>query len=197
VDVRLCADGELVLAHDADLGRLFGRPDLVVERLGTAEIAGFVPRLADAVAALPPGFPLNLDLKRDEAPRSAITRAVLELAERTPALLSSFDWRLLEAIRAEHASVPLALLAHDGREASGLAAATPRLRPWSWHVESGLATNDLLAAAPVPVLVYTINGAARGRELFAAGAAGVFTDDPATLRAARWAVRGSGPARVR
>lgn len=181
IDVRLTADGELVVAHDADLGRVAGRPDLVVERSMVSSVHRLVPTLAEALDALPPAFPVNLDVKRDEAPIGALARRVVEAVSGRAILVSSFDWALLEALRREAARLPLALLAADEEAVAGLSAATRRLAPWSWHVAAELASEDLIRLAPVPVLVYTVNDPAAARRHFEAGVAGLFSDDPAAI----------------
>jgi glycerophosphoryl diester phosphodiesterase len=175
--VRLTADGALVLAHDPELGR----PDRFVERLQASEVA-HLPTLAAAFAALPAGFPVNLDVKRDEAPRAALARAVVEAAAGRAVLVSSFDWPLLEEMRRLNSTLPLALLADDEEAVKGLAEASARLEPWAWCVVADHAVSAVRTAGSLPVLAYTVNDPARARELFEAGVAGVFTDQPRLLR---------------
>ena len=183
IDVRLTADGELVLVHDADLGRIAGRSDVLVEESTGAAVrhaAPFVPTLAEVFAALPPAFPINIELKRDQASVPALAAAAASLG-RSSVLISSFDWDLLAEVRRRAPSLPLALLADDAGAVAGLAAAGRHLRPWSWHVAAALASADLVRAAPVPVLAYTVNETALAGRLSERGVAGIFTDAPGSF----------------
>jgi glycerophosphoryl diester phosphodiesterase len=204
VDVQLAADGELVVFHDWDLTRLgastpAGVDRRVVERLTSHELRavslswvredgggalhGVAPTLGELLAALPVGFPVDLELKRREADRAAFAAAfVAAVGARHNTLASSFDWELLAAVRARAPALPLAPL--ESRRAGALLRAGEELGAWSLHVHRRLATPELVAAAASvgrPLLVYTINDAADARQLFAAGVAGVFTDWPAQL----------------
>ncbi len=203
VDVQLAADGELVVFHDWDLRRLAG--DLrVVERLSSHELAavelslptdgqapgrvrrGFAPTLAELLAALPTDFPLDLELKRRAADRAELAaRLLAAVAGRANVLVSSFDWELLQVVRALAPALPLAPLA--SRRPAALLAAGEALAAWSLHAHERLADAALAraaAAARRPLLVYTVDDPARARALFALGVAGVFTDLPARLLAA-------------
>jgi glycerophosphoryl diester phosphodiesterase len=198
VDLQLAGDGEIVVFHDWDLRRL-GRDDRVVERSGSRALAavqlaldaeggaleGTIPSLGELLAALPAGFPLDLELKRRDADRDRFAAAVVSaLGERPNVLLSSFDWELLAAVRALSPALPLAPLA--SRDAAGLLAAGERLAAWSLHAHRGLAREGLVGAATRagrPLLVYTVNEVEAARALFALGVAGIFTDHPRRMLA--------------
>ena len=62
-DVRISADGVPVLAHDETLERVFGRPDRVDGRSASQLEAVGVPSLADALAAVPHRYAIDVDLK--------------------------------------------------------------------------------------------------------------------------------------
>ncbi len=186
LDVQLTQDGSLVAFHDWDLERLAGRPE-VVEESSRARLAEIVPTLAtldEIVDRLPAAMPLNVELKRRNAGAPELVRALAAiLGDRPRVLLSSFDWRLLEAVRRALPARPLAPIG-DGSAAELLAAAD-RLAAWSVHCHRRLAEPALIDAARAegrPVLAYTVNDAAAARELFERGVAGVFTDAPGRLR---------------
>lgn len=203
-DVQATADGVLVLHHDEDLGRLAGRPDLEVESSSLSELqgvalrhpehpecpepAGRIPTLAELFAALPAGFPLNIELKvRRTAPGRLAELALAATAGRENVLFSSFDAALLRELRRQSAAARIAPLARLWTPA--LDRLGEELDAWSLHVGGGVARAT--AASPPaggascgpPLLVYTVNDAARARELLAQGAAGLFTDRPGPLRA--------------
>ena len=194
LDVQLAADGELVVVHDWDLERLAGVP-LVVEETAAAAlrphavgaVAGapcWIPELAEVLTALPPGLPLNLELKRRRADRARLVDAVLRaVAGRERVLVSSFDWELLRQLRRRVRELPLAPIAE--REPARLLAAGRELDAATLHCHRRLATRGLAGAARragQPLLAYTVNQPKGARRLFGVGVAGVFTDHPGALR---------------
>ncbi len=196
LDVQLTADGELVVLHDWDLARLAGTPWQVEETrwedLATLQLrgrggegGGSVARLADVLDALPPAFPLDVEIKRRRAERGALCEAVLAAtAGRRNLLLSSFDHELLREVRRRAPGAAVAPLASE--HALEALATAQRLGAVSLHVATRLADRALLAAAQaaaLPVLAFTVDDAATARALFALGVAGVFTDFPGRLRA--------------
>ena len=200
-DVQATADNVLVLHHDADLARLAGRPDVVVESAPLRELQalelhhperpalrGRIPALAELLAALPGDFPLNIELKRHATDRGRLARlALAATVERDNVLFSSFDAALLRELRRLSPSARLAPLAPHWSPA--LARFAGELAAWSLHVAAAdFAGTEADAHAGgrlggPPLLVYTVNDAAGARALFAAGAAGLFTDRPGALRA--------------
>ncbi|MFN7942528.1 MAG: glycerophosphodiester phosphodiesterase [Thermoanaerobaculia bacterium] len=192
LDVQLTADGELVVFHDVDLGRLAGRPRLRIERSTAAELRatelvdprsgarGRMPTLVQVFAALPAGFPLNVELKRERADREALLAALAPHLARPNLLLSSFDLDLLGRLRQRAPDAALAVLGE--RLDPQLAAAAAELEAWSVHV--GEPALEALRRVPTsrPVIAFTVDDAERARALFAAGVAGVFSDRPGPLR---------------
>lgn len=130
-DVRATADDILVLHHDADLGRLAGRPDLTIEKARLREISalelrqaerspptaspGRIATLDELFAALPQGFPVNIELKSGRAsPANRRRLAEIALAATTGrenVLFSSFDADLLRELRRESTTARLAPIA--------------------------------------------------------------------------------------
>ncbi|TPV92456.1 MAG: glycerophosphodiester phosphodiesterase [Myxococcales bacterium FL481] len=101
-DLRLAADGEVVVFHDHDLQRLAGRAERVDEldwpALAQVELraGGRIPRLVDLLAAWPAAAWLDLELK---AGGEALARAVVAtVAARQRSFVSSFDPSLLQAV---------------------------------------------------------------------------------------------------
>lgn len=200
-DVQATSDNVLVLHHDADLARLAGRPDLVIESATLRELqalelhhperpllTGRIPALAELLAALPGDFPLNIELKRGAADRGRLAGlALAATAERDNVLFSSFDAALLCELRRQSPSARLAPLAP--RWSPALERFAGELAAWSLHVSAAdfeVGEEGARAAGSregLPLLVYTVNDAARARALLAAGAAGLFTDRPGALRA--------------
>jgi glycerophosphoryl diester phosphodiesterase len=201
IDVQLTRDGELVLIHDFEIGSADRAPDrgrpLVVEEAGLPELeaalaeaspeaASSLATLPEVLAALPEGFPLNLEIKHRRAGVERLAERLLgALGERPRVLVSSFDRAQLSTLRRLRPDLPLAPIGRERphellRAAESLGAATV-------HCHRRLAFADFVSAARAggwPVLVYTINEPALAASLFERGVAGVFTDRPGDLLAA-------------
>jgi glycerophosphoryl diester phosphodiesterase len=187
-----------VVCHDPDLARLAGdaRPiaetswrELRALRFSPpvdAPTAHRVPTLAEALADARPLARINLELKPDARPAGALVLRVVEEVERAglaPAVVyTSFDPDLVEAIgRARPAAARGQVLEvrPDG----------DRWAAEGWvALELALARDGLAAEARergIEVLVWTENDAAALASWRAAGVAGVVTDLPARMVAAR------------
>src|SRR5688572_26105969 len=206
VDVQLTRDRRLAVVHDLDLRRLARRrivveraalADLQAERLDETDEEARIPELGAALDALPPGFPVNVEIKRWSASRPLLAEAVASaIAGRANVLLSSFDWELLAEIQRRAPDRPLAPLSDD--DAPGLLAAGRELGAWSLHCHRRLASRELAASARAagrPLLAYTVNDPAEARLLFACGISGVFTDFPGALRRELAGAGGGAPLR--
>lgn len=204
IDVRLTADGGLVLMHDPTVDRTTtaaGRVrDLPLARLaamdaGTRFDAAFagepVPPLADAVdAARALDLRLDIELKCDPGDSAAAAAALVREIERTwtadePPLISSFDHAALRAVREARADLPVAVVTPALSDAWRDAFAA--LGAASLHVGARGLTREAvgpLAAEGIEIGVYTVNDAARAKELLSWGAAGIFSDCPGAIAAA-------------
>jgi glycerophosphoryl diester phosphodiesterase len=205
LDLQLTSDGELVVFHDVDLGRLASRPAITIESASSAELralelvdpatgaGGRIPTLAAVLAALPVGFPLNLELKRERADRDRVLAALAPHLARPNILVSSFDLDLLARLRARAPDAALAALGE--RLDPELAEAAAELEAWSIHVAAPALATLGRAPSARPVIAFTVDDAESARRLFAAGVAGVFSDRPGPLREslARRAARGGNP----
>ena len=204
IDVRLTADGGLVLMHDPTVGRTTtaaGRvrelPLAAIARMDAgarfdAAFAGEpVPTLADAIRAADAlDLLVDIELKCDPGDSAATATALVREIERAwqadePPLISSFDRAALAAVRAARPDLPVAVIAPTlsdaWREAFSMLGAA------SLHVgERGLtreAVNPLVAGG-IEIGVYTVNDAARAGELLSWGVGAVFTDCPGAIAAA-------------
>lgn len=192
LDVRLSADGEPVIFHDAELDRLTSRTGLlttspwhelrelqVLPHLWPAERAGEdtrVPHLADLFPLLsthPEPLLLNIELKPTATPQKlvAATRPHLELLAAEPHLelvLSSFDPRVLALFANQPLNAPhrLALLFEDPNGLSAL-----RFLPVvDLHPPSSWLTSETLAAWSAPgrrFRAWTVDDPTDARRLFA------------------------------
>ncbi|ATW88702.1 glycerophosphoryl diester phosphodiesterase [Halohasta litchfieldiae] len=180
VDVMPTADGEIVVFHDDDLSRLTNAPDSVsgtnIWELPYDRITGYsvlgttqsVPLLTDVLAAIPPEFSINIELKNpgceklrfaetlDEAALDAATDrwrsfvgSVVDLATDSDheLLVSSFYEGALAAIREIDPSIPIASVFYDSVD-TGLELSR-RYDVEAIHPPWNMVTGSTLPDAPV------------------------------------------------
>jgi glycerophosphoryl diester phosphodiesterase len=206
VDVRRCGSGEVVVCHDASVGRVtdgtgavsnLSRTDLArLDVLGSGE---GIPTLRAVVDRLPAGVGLNVELK-EPAVAADVLRILAEGADRRDWWLSSFDREALAVARdaatdlgdAVQRPVPTALLV-TGETVDPVAAAR-ECQCRALHPESDVCTPDLVAAAHeagLAVNAWTVRSESTACRLVRAGVDGLIADAPEQcLRGSR----GSGEA---
>ena len=194
LDIHLSRDGIPVVIHDETLqrttdghGPVAGMTWQQLQRLDAgswfaAEFAGeSIPCLEEVLNTFGGQLRLNLELKEFRA-----GMAVLELLEQYPSaeiVISSFNYDLLSRLRFADGHLPLAVLFDSGSWRYAVKTARD-LSACAFHPEVNLVTRPMIAActlAGLPVFVWTVDRACAARSLVRAGAAGLFTNDPATL----------------
>ena len=186
-DVRATADGVPVLLHDRDIGRTTDGHGFVDE-LTLAELRQWdagsgeqVPTLAEALELVADRVRLNIEIKQ-----RGIEQEVINLLGRYPFTtwaISSFDWNMLQSIRARHQAAELvpvtfaatddAFVAADDLGATSMALHGPALTP---------AVADRLDVAGLEAIVWTVNRVEDARLAQQLGVAALITDVPATVR---------------
>jgi glycerophosphoryl diester phosphodiesterase len=212
LDVHLTADGTPVVLHDATLDRTTDRRGPVAAlALGavqeadagarfTADGVTFpyrgagirVPTLAEVLRAFP-GVPLLVELKVREA-QEAVGRVLLEEQAADRCVMAADDGGAIEVFR----RAPFVAGACRGDIARlffghrfGAAPRRPGYRLLSvpeYHRGLLVASRGFVAAARArgaPVHVWTVNDAARARRLWERGVAGIVTNYPDRIVAAR------------
>jgi glycerophosphoryl diester phosphodiesterase len=204
LDAWRCGSGEVVVAHDEDLGRVGGSPlripDTMLSDLRAVDVGAWkgarwrgerVPLLSEVLEALP-GAIVNVELKsrggRDLALAQAAAEVIWKAGAGARVIVSSFDWRLVAAFRLAAPAVATGLL-FEGDRAWRLRtwAGIRSLRPQAVHPDRVLATDERVRAwraQGLAVNVWTVDDAAEAVRLARAGAASVITNVPAVLRRA-------------
>ncbi len=207
LDVRLSADGELMVIHDRRLYRVTRMRGKVRERtaeeleklpvgvsLGRASSQGRIPRLAVVLLTLPPAIGLNIEVKTDGDRRRSglmvqrLGELIRERAGKREILVSSFDHRFLRRFHRRFPAVPLAALylrVRDiGRSPVVLAhRAGARVFVCSRSQFRSRWIRKAHAAG-IRVMVYGVETPRQLLPLRQRGVDGVMTDHPARLRRA-------------
>ena len=192
LDVRVCATGEAVVFHDADLRRMTRGEetrkvaDLTMRELVRVRLHGGarVPTLAEVLDWATTRCAVNVELKRDVPSRTTLARAASKSIReaRADVLVSSFDPVLLTTMRALSPRTPRAYLP--------LPDAPPLFPAVGLHAvhygrEQATAANiDLAKQKKLLVGVWTVNDDDEAKNLAKLGASWIITDDPARIVAA-------------
>ncbi|WP_204365288.1 glycerophosphodiester phosphodiesterase [Halorubrum hochsteinianum] len=128
IDVRRCASGELVVFHDEELDRLTEGGGRVADaewdelrELTVLDSGEAIPRLDEALRAVPAGTAVNVEIKERGLAGDALDAADEADAE---VLFSSFLPDALAALRDRDPAADRALLVADGDPEALVAAAT-------------------------------------------------------------------------
>jgi glycerophosphoryl diester phosphodiesterase len=204
-DVRLTAEGELVLLHDKRLERTttgFGKvralPLAAIRRVDAGVLFGEafagerVPTLTEAISVLGElGLGANIEIKSGRRSASAAGATAAEAVSRSwparapPPLLSSFLPQALAAARDRAPRVARGLLLRKARGRwRSLAAASGCATIHIDHRALQRSTVAEIRAEGYPVLAYTVNDPERAVELLRWGVTSVFSDVPDTILAA-------------
>lgn len=179
LDARLSADGEVVVHHDADLGRVIpgkGR----IEEMDAAALAELgIPRLADVLRL---GLLVDVELKSDAENAADLPARVLRELRRASAveraLVTSFDWELAHAY-ARLSGMPAGAISPFAPERDELES-FPRLRVVAIAEDAALPEVYATLGAWT-VLVWTVDDPDEAKRHLHRGAAAVITDRPGPL----------------
>lgn len=184
LDARLSSDGEVVVHHDAELGRVIpGSAAIETTTAADLEKLG-VPRLADVLREVP--CPIDVEIKPDGDLASELPEAVARVVARADALdrvlVTSFDPALADDYAAR-AGRPAGWVTFFPVVAEDVAE-LPRLRHVLLAREA--ATEDSVSSlreAGRIVSAWTVNDPEDAAMLVARGVTGLVTDRPGALRA--------------
>jgi glycerophosphoryl diester phosphodiesterase len=188
LDVMRCGSGDVVVFHDDDLKRLFGRPERV-DALALAALREHdIPTLEEVLEELGPRMLVNVELKTERrAGDSELAMQVAAILRHggwgRRALTSSFNPVALWQFRRAAPDLPTGLLFHR-KQSRPLREAWPAwlLQPFALHPEAGLV--DAIALAQwrrrgFAVHVWTVDDPREIAALAALGVDGIITNEPA------------------
>ncbi|MGK2905576.1 MAG: glycerophosphodiester phosphodiesterase [Desulfuromonadales bacterium] len=196
LDIHLSRDGIPVIIHDETLERTTNGRGLVAGKTWrqlqqfeaggwfSAEFAGeSIPSLEEVLQTFGGQLKLNLELKEFRA-----GMAVLDLLSLYPSaeiVVSSFNVDLLKSLRSVKGDLPLAVLFDSGNWRHAVRVSKD-LSACAFHPMASLVTRPMIAAcrqAGLSVSVWTVDRASVAKSLVRAGISGLFTNDPAKLKA--------------
>lgn len=196
LDVRLDADGTVVVFHDDDLRRLAGRPERV-DRLSSLEVDAVrlaggerIPTLRQVLGELP-DLLVNVEIKSDGIATAlplarAVARLIREAGAGERVVVSSFDPRAVALSRALMPRVRVGLLFHREQRPFLRQAHLARvLRPYALHPDRRLVDRDRVARwrhDGRAIHVWTVDGAEEVARLHRLGVDAIITNDPAATR---------------
>lgn len=194
-DVRLSADGVPVVFHDDTLDRRTDGHGPVrahaLDRLRALDAGGgeAIPTLAEVLRLCGElGLMVNIEIKPDRGDERATALAALDVAHAAwpaaapPPLMSSFSDAATAACREAAPHWPRGLLV-EGMPADWRRRAEALGCAFVHCAERALSASavELVAAAGLGVLAYTVNSRSRAEALWRMGVVSVFTDRPDRL----------------
>jgi glycerophosphoryl diester phosphodiesterase len=206
-DVRLTADGHLVVHHDRKLGRTSdGRGEIASLSLSAVQSfdAGSwfsprfrgerIPSLEEVFAGVPDVLPLNIEIKSETPPRrrdrqpEAVLVELLRRTGRGNVLVSSFNHPLLRRLHRLNPSVPIGVLSVPVRDSlSRPSSVARRSNALAFVCSQSLLTKKKSLDAHAHglyVAVYGVNTEKHLNRARARGVDAVITDYPARIIAA-------------
>lgn len=200
-DVRVTADGALVLMHDATVDRTTNGAGAVASLtlsqikaldagawFSPAYVGEPVPTMADAIStAAAAGITPLIEAKSGNAVAYHNEFVSLGLSPSTFRLIS-FDWGFLNDLDGLNAGYNLGALgsgALDQSRIDSLQAQGVDFIDWN-HNSVTQATVDLVHASGMELHVWTVNDPTRMQQLIEYGVDGITTDEPETLRNLTW-----------
>jgi glycerophosphoryl diester phosphodiesterase len=201
LDVMRCKSGELVVCHDEVLGRLAGVPVVVAEadwaQLAALDVGtplGFaaarIPRLEDALDAVPSPKWVNVELKcdlADDRGLSAETARLLKRRGEGPRVtISSFNPDCLLRFGAVAPDYERGLLLDPDRMLESQLGWLDTAARGAVHPHHSHCTPEAVAGwkrRGFKVVVWTVDDPAEARRLAGLGVDAVITNQPARLRA--------------
>lgn len=194
LDVQLSADGVAMVIHDDTVDRTTGRRGAVgamsvaeLQRLdagrkfGAAFAGERIPTLEEVLGLVKGRCALNVELK-DAGVKGEVCRLLRAHDALAETIVSSFQWQSLAAARELEPALRLGVLAD--RRAGAMLQAAIELRATSVNPRYDMVRPALVERAHragLKVLVWTIDKAARMRQMMAMGVDGIMTNYPARL----------------
>jgi glycerophosphoryl diester phosphodiesterase len=200
LDVKLSADGHVVVIHDETVDRTTdgtGRVKTLTLSALAALDAGSkfsrefksqkIPTLDDVFAALGDKVIINVELTNYSSPTDDLAERVVTLVKRhhieRNILLSSFNFMALIRARGLLPRIPVGYLTYRGQAEAAIRSKLIRFGPQvALHPAYDDVTEQLLQMAHqarTKVNAYTVDQPEVMRQLFTAGVDGIFTNDPA------------------
>jgi glycerophosphoryl diester phosphodiesterase len=198
LDARLTADNVVVVMHDDDMSRTSNGTGLVsemsFEQLRALLVRGAepIPSLEEVLALVGGRTSVVVEIKgafggARSIPGDKAARAVIPLIDGVPNVLaSSFDPGAVAVVRALAPSVPTAITIGRHTSLDETLSLAVEAGHSEIHLPADVVDQEFVTRAHEAgraVLAYTVNDRGLARELEEMGIDGIFSDDPAGVRA--------------
>jgi glycerophosphoryl diester phosphodiesterase len=185
LDLRRCADGAVVILHDATTWRVCGAGGTLAE-LTLAEVQALRGPQGERVATLAEALALPLPIIHEFKEAGIEEELLAALLDRPDDIVSSFDPAVLDRCRAINPSVKRGWLWFGPDWAAEIAKAVEN-GAYAFHPSNYDVCPEMVVQAKacgLRVNVWSVGDAARAAQLLSWGVDGIMTYGPAATRAA-------------
>lgn len=185
LDIRQTKDGELVVFHDAELGRMTGAEGNVADKswkeLAKLSVEGWfkIPRLEDVLVRLREKAWINIEVKKADPAKLADVLRRHAMSDQV--IVSSFDWDVLDALEKADPAVARGLLTEEKQDA---AAALTARKAGGWFPRADLvdaATVTQVHEAGAYLMAWTVDDPDAIKQLAALGVDAICSNDMEAL----------------
>lgn len=188
LDVRQSSDGVLFVFHDDKLDRLCGSEgsieDSTSKALAKLKVEGWfkIPKLSEVLVQLREKVWVNVEVKTGDPAK--VAAALKEGGMADQAIVSSFDWKIIAGMNQASPEIARGLISEEAIAPDAAAAALDEHSAVGWFPRHDRVDGQLvevLHAAGVSVVPWTVDDEPEMRRLLKLGVDGLISNDVTTV----------------
>lgn len=188
LDVRQSSDGALMVFHDDQLDRLTGTAGTIEastsKALAKLKVEGWfkIPKLSEVLVLLREKVWLNVEVKSGDPAK--VAAALKEGGMADQSIVTSFDWKIIAGMNQAAPEIARGLLSEDVIAPDAAASALDEHGAVGWfprHDRVDAKLIEVLHAAGVSVVPWTVDDEAEMRRLVQLGVDGLISNDVTTV----------------